>query len=253
MIRKNLQRHLKVAALLFIGCTMQAFGTVPGPDNMTLTGVNAGYVMGGVYTSPYNVTVNGTPMLLICDDFTFEIPSIPWSWTATTTDLSALPSSTPRFNTGNEVYNYSVAAVLASELMSLPNLYSEAAGELSYAIWGIFDPVLLSNNPASGVGHLTSTELCAVTNANCSAGTPPGYLDQARAIVDAATNNGTLSSLPQITIYTPINFPPGNNSQEFIGLTAMPEPSSLALLGLDLLGLAGLVFFIRRRRANALR
>jgi hypothetical protein len=253
MIRKTIQRQLKVVALLFTACTMEAFSAVPAPTNMMLTGVNAGYIVGGVYTSPYNVTANGVPMLLICDDFAFDIPSIPWSWTATTTALSALPSSTPRFNTGNEVYNYSVAAVLASELMSLPNLYSAAAGELSFAIWGIFDPGLLSNNPASGEGHLTSAELCAVTNVTCAAGTPSGYLDQARAIVDTAVNNGTLSSLPQITIYTPINYPPGNNSQEFIGLTAMPEPSSLAVLALDLLGLAGLVFFIRRRRGNALR
>src|SRR5262249_17394927 len=80
LMRKTMQRSRNLAVVLLLGCATAAFAD---SVSMTLTGVNAGYVMGGVYTSPYNVTANGTPMLLICDDFTFDIPSIPWQWTAT--------------------------------------------------------------------------------------------------------------------------------------------------------------------------
>src|SRR5262245_19708530 len=65
--------------------------------SMQLTSVSGSGIMGGVYTSPYHVSVDGTPMLLICDDFLFEIPSIPYSWTATSATLADLPSRPPRF------------------------------------------------------------------------------------------------------------------------------------------------------------
>jgi hypothetical protein len=255
LMEKSKLRILGLAALLMALCASSALASV----SMTLTGVQGSYVMGGVYTSPYHISVDGAPMLLICDDFTFDIPSIPYSWTATTTNLSSLPivngTGVPRFQSGDELYNYSVAAVLAAQLMSLPSYNTATAGELSYAIWGIFDPVLITNNPGAGsIGHLTQDELCAITNTAAGCGAKPaGFLDLAKAVVDAnkAANGGVINTaaLPQLVIYTPL-VPPGPNSQEFLGIR-MIEPSVVAFLGSDLLGLAGLAMFIRRRRSAA--
>jgi hypothetical protein len=227
--------------LLFLLCCISTTQAFAASDTLTLKNTGAGYVMGGVYTSPYGVSINGspTPTLLICDDFLTNI-SIGQTWTATQTTLGALqvgtnPAGTPKFTGPNEIYNYATAAVLASELLSLGNLASEAAGELSYAIWGIFDPTLLTANPASGEGHLTSPELSAAQT----------YLANAQAVVNSATTGGVidLNKLPTLALYTP---DPLGASQEFLSV-AMPEPGSIALLGFDLLGLAGMVVVVRRK------
>ena len=57
-----------------------------------------------------------------------------------------------------------------------------------------------------------------------------------------------LSDFSNILIYTPAGTPKGYSGppQEFIVVT--PEASSLANLAVDLLSLAGAVFFVRRRR-----
>ncbi len=229
-----------LAGALLLGCSLGAFAQ---EVNMTLVGVNAGYVMGGVYTSPYQITVNGgAPMLLICDDFLTDIPTIPYSWSAIPTTLNAYqagtnPAGTPKFS---DVSLYATAAVLAAELLNVPSFYSEEAGELSYAIWGIFDPTLLSNNPGPGLlGNLTSAELTAAKK----------YLSDAEAVVAAATVNGKvdLSQLPTLTIYTP---DPKSASQEFLTVS-MPEPGAIGLLAIDLLGLSSLVLLARKYRTKA--
>jgi hypothetical protein len=216
---------------------------------MSLVNANANYVMGGVYTSPYSLSVNGgSSVLMICDDFLTDV-SIGLTWPATVTSLSSLQGQSSATNTlkfdqssaQKQIYDYATEAVLAAELMSLGNYANEPAGEISYAIWAIFDPVLLTSNPASGIGHLTSAELTAAQK----------YLDGARAVVDAATTGGVvdLSRLPSMTIYTPI-VPPGPASQEFL-LVSVDEAPLWAVLAADLLGLAALLFFVKRRQAKA--
>jgi hypothetical protein len=252
-MRNAMLKSLYLPAALLVFCGQGAFAQV----SMTLTGVNAGYVMGGVYTSPYSITANGTPMLLICDDFTFDIPTIPYSWTAGTTSFASLDGETTastavRFDDSNakqQVADYATAAVLAAELMALPNDYSEAAGDLSYAIWGVFDPTLLSSNPSSGEGSLSSTDLALAEQ----------YLSAAQALVAGATNASGVVNLSSIsidgnpleglTIYTPL-VPPGPNSQEFLSVT-VGEPPSPIVLGADLLALAGLILIGRRRMVSA--
>jgi hypothetical protein len=111
-------------------------------QDVTLTLENAvpGNVMGGAYTSPYGISVgSGSPVMLICDDFTTDI-SIGDTWVAGVTTLSEIDSSAVaglKFGTDpNAVQDYAVAAVLAAEVMALPNIgtpaeNTEAAGELS--------------------------------------------------------------------------------------------------------------------------
>jgi hypothetical protein len=233
-------------ALLLLACfTSGALASV----TLSLVDANANYPMGGVYTSSYSLSVNGgSPALMICDDFLTDV-WIGLTWPATVTSLSSLQgqasaTSNLKFDQSNaqkQTYDYATEAVLAAELISLGNYANETAGEISFAIWGIFDPVLLASNPTSGLGHLTSTELTAAQQ----------YLDGARAVVDAATTGGVvdLSRLPRLTIYTPI-VPLGPPSQEFL-LVSVDEAPLWAALAADLLGLAALVFFVKRRRASA--
>jgi hypothetical protein len=228
-------RSFYLALCILLLGTVSAFGAV----SMTLVNANANYAMGGVYTSPYGLSVNGgATTLMICDDFLTNV-YVGQTWQAQVTSLADVqagtnPSGTPKF--GNNVANYATAAVLAAQLMGLGNFASAAAGEISYAIWGVFDPTLLTNNPATGEGHLTSVQLAAAQQ----------YLADARAVVDAATQNGTvnLSAIPYLTIYTP---DPLRASQEFL-LVSMPEPAFIAILFVESLGMLGFVMFLRRRR-----
>jgi len=216
-------------------------------DTLKLENTGANYVMGGVYTSPYGVSINGgPPALLICDDFTTDV-SLNQTWTATVTSLAELqagtnPSNTPKF-TPASVAKYATAAVLAAELVSLSNPASELAGEYSFAIWDIFDPTLL-NSLSSPYGTITQTELDAAK----------AFLQQAQDIVASVTTSGVVNlsalsvngtAITGLTIYTP---DPLTSSQEFLQVS-MPEPTYPAVLALDLLAVVGLIVAFRRRIA----
>jgi hypothetical protein len=146
-------------------------------------------------------------------------------------------------------YDYATAAVLAAELLNLPGVGTssedpEAAGELSYALWAVFDaPLLTSTN--TGYGTLSTGELNAALN----------DLSAAQSLVNAATVGGvtTLSdisvdgaSIASMTVYTPT---PLASSQEFVTVS-MPEPSFSSTLVLDLLAAASLGLIFRRRKAT---
>jgi hypothetical protein len=206
--------------------------------------------MGGVYTSPYGISIDGgTTVPLICDDFTTDI-SIGETWSAIPTTFSAIeagtnPLGTPKF-TPADIQNYATVAVLAAELMALPDTssYSEQLGEISYALWDVFDPTLLSSPTGNDpFGTLTTTEVSDAL----------GYLTGAQALVAHATTGGVVnlsaisingSPIEDMTIYTPS---PASASQEFVTVT-MPEPSSLAVLAVYLLFWAGSLLFFGRRR-----
>jgi hypothetical protein len=229
-------------AALLVCFTAGAFAT----DTLTLQNVNQSGVMGGVYTSPYTISVNGVSTLLICDDFLTNI-GIGLTWQATETSLQSLQSSSsalkfPNPPDSNQIFNYATLAVLAAQLMALPNFKNDVAGEISYAIWGVFDPVLITTPYALSPGqegYLTPSQLAAAQ----------AYLSNAQAVVNQATTNGVinLSLLPSLTIYTP--YPDVGVSQEFLRVS-MPEPSLISILTVDLLAVAGLVFVFRQRMSR---
>jgi hypothetical protein len=261
---KRLQMVVPVLVCLSLGAWAQ--------DSMVLTSPGAWAAMGGVYTSPYGISIDsGVPTLLICDDYTTDI-SLGQSWTADATTLTAVDSGdVANLKFANAAYNttpgiqggtppntpslatvandYATAAVLAAELLSTSNVGTpseptETVGELSYALWGVFDaPLLTSTN--TGYGTLSPGELAAAQN----------DLLAAQALVNAATVGGvtTLSNISvngaqiaSMTVYTPI-LPNGlASSQEFVTV-AMPEASYPSVLALDLLAAAGLGFLFRRR------
>lgn len=233
---------------------------------------NTGYTEGGVYTSPYNISVNGTPMQLICDDFTTDI-SIGESWGTTATTITTIDSATVaglKFDsapynanilggTGDVVQDYAVAAVLAGELLSLPNTDTADAGALSFALWDVFDSTLLGSTYGSmsdPYGTITNPQWTAAMN----------YLTNAIGAVDGQMTGGSanlnpilglqsggsvnLSSLgiSSLTAYTPT--PNAGVAQEFLTVTT-PEASMPVLMAVDLLGFMVLVGFLRKRMARS--
>lgn len=250
-MRRYMLRPLNGVILLLASL---APGAQAVQDQLQLVNAGAYYPMGGVYTSPYGVSINGAAaVLLICDDFTTDV-TVGQIWTASVTSFADLqagtnPAGTPTFNPGSPaplsvIQNYATAAVLSAELMSLPSFASETAGEYSYALWSIFDTSLL-NSTTNAYGTLSGAELKAAQK----------DLSDAQAMVAGATTGNVVDlskisigglSINGLTIYTP---DPLFSSQEFLQVS-MPEPSSHAVLAVDLLAIAGLIVVLRRRMAG---
>jgi len=208
-----------VAALLVLATGAFAVTTV----QLTITSGSApngtSGVMGGVYTSPYSGNVNGGATIpIICDDFQDEVYP-PQTWQAIATNLAQLGSATTgdvyfEQNGGTQQQiDYMTAAVLAEDILSTTN--ETTRGELSFALWSIFDPASLLN--------LNPTQVA----------------DAQGDLIYSATSNGT----------TPIALGT-TRPQEFMTVS-MVEPPELALLAFDLLAVASLVCFIRRKQRRA--
>lgn len=253
--------------------------------NLEITAANPdGYYLGGIYTNPYtfSITQNGSttyPVLLSCDDFFNDVYQNE-SWTANITQLSTIEGETSLNKTVYFPYNSSQAqnlpnngstavqqqqwgyeeiAYLAADLYynyakdtndSLDNYGNAQAAQLSYAIWDIYDPSLLTDNTQ----HLDSADLTAAEN----------YVAQAQYFVQ---HGGLVGNA---LIFTPIcntttntgcttesNIKLSNGSitgapQEFIevlspnGANPMPEPSLIAFLAVDLIFVLALVARGRR-------
>lgn len=221
---KTIQKFLLVAAAAVLCLAPAAFADTA---SMTLTGAGSN-VLDGVYIGPYTATIDGVSTPVICDDFAAE-SYIPESWTANVSTFSSL--SNVKFTSGTVTQNYEEAAYLALELLAAPK-NSLQAGEIQFALWGLFDPSALTVLSAYNAAYGAAAQ---------------AYL------TDAQNNYSTLTAaqLAQITIYTPnTNYaitcgsgpcrttPP----QEFI-VVRTPEPTTLLLLGLGL----GSLFFLKRR------
>ena len=233
-------------ALLFLAGLLpfQSVALADGlPVSMQLTGLRTGFSMGGVYTSPYEITINGkVGVFLACDDFLTPI-QLNYTWDATIHPLSAVAGNAkfqdaavmypddPGPTTYSVQQKYSAAAWLAYQLLTNASIWNSpaTAGEYSYAIWQIFDPTAVNgyNIP------LTHDEKAMVKK----------YMQDAFA--------GTAST--SIYIFTPN---PSTPSQEFIGFlpngitadeVSVPEGSILTFLAFDFLALPAILLFKRRR------
>jgi len=207
-------------------------------------------------------------MDVICDDFASE-SYLNESWTAYATNLSTIPSSLLRWSNGYQKVNnawvdtlsqstaYTVAAYLATEILNLNSTPHETQAQLlqqeqlSYAMWGLFDGGS-STGPFVG-GFLNSTDLQAAEG------------DLTDAETQVAALGLTTANYANVTIFTydsSAGLPTGCGStcppppQEFITVNAPPfqttgatvdEPSSPAVLALDLLAVVGLMVGFRRR------
>jgi hypothetical protein len=242
------------AAVILMCCATGVFAD----DSFTLTGVTPGGAnQGGVYTSPYQATISGvgSGINVICDDFADEV-YFNEQWTVLVTNMASLSvasldsslrwAGAQGLTATQQVTDYLTVAFLAAELLSI-NSDTQEAEDLSFAIWDVFVPSASSGLADSSIiqGYLTAAANQAQTDVT------DGY---------SVAKSLSLDNISNATIYTadPDSGAAVNQStcsgcgtpQEFITVS-MAEPSSPGLLGLDLLGVAGLVLFARRRSAGS--
>jgi hypothetical protein len=230
----------------------------PPTTNFDMTGVQ-GASLAGVYTSPYYAEIGGSSVStdVICDDFDDE-SFIPEDWNAYVTALSSVPATigasdsylkfggdtsmsitydgqTATLNNLQEVY--ATGALLAEDILMSPAGGYTAQVD-SYALWGLFEP-------SDTQSYLDSYDLQSYWSAAQSA-----MYSAASAVASnglAALNGATATIYSFASCTTPaVNCSASSPPQEFIVVTT-PEPSSVAILGADLLAVAGLGFFLRRR------
>ena len=260
-----------LASIVFgqTGTTMalgySAFGqnSINGEANPFYTGTISTYTGGTVTDGLPTGTFAGsfTNVLTLCDDLA---DNVYWGqqFSVLTTDLSAFtqgPSTvgtvyygtTPNTPAGAAIQtqDYVAAAILAVDLASDPTnpIKQDIYG---YAIWDIFQP-------AATLAQLTSVssgDVSAVETAAASALTAAAGLTGAQEEINSGYD---------VTIYTPTfdgttteakdqipAYSPGTRPQEIITLTYVPEPSTWAVLGFDLVGAGILGLYFRRRQSR---
>ena len=190
-----------VAALLFF-----IMAGAASAATIQLTGVGNSIVTNGVYAGFYTGTIDGLPVLMMCDDF-FTHSHIGQTWTADANDASALIGGAGKF--GPDPVKYSQVGWLFSQAI-LPAATPTDQGAINLAIWNIMTP-----------GAVTLDSLAQ------------SYLTQATSGAhDASVFSGMM-------VYTPN---PLDVSQEMLAIaqvpvSSVPVPAAAWLFASGILGL----------------
>ena len=205
--------------LIVLAVALSIVGPVKADTvSVTLTGVSGG-VQGNVYTSPYYATVGTTANVpIVCDDYAHSV-YIGESWTASISTFANL--SNARFWQGNQTATlqlYDEAAYLFNELYLNPS----QTGNISFALWAIFDP----SQVTSSAGWTTGGNAVNPTSA-------AGWL------ANAQSQTYTAGEFSNFEVLTPIS---PTSPQEYLVRTS--EPSTVLLLGIGLLAM----FALKSRR-----
>jgi PEP-CTERM motif len=207
-------RSLRVTAFVVLALAILSAFTGSALANstvdMTLVSVG-GNNAGGVYTYPYNFSINGkAPVALICDTYDNRV-SVGESWQA---NVVGLLSGKGLF--GNQLLDYKAAGLIFKSILN----GSLGANVGNFAIWGLF-----STNAQNNSYFQTSGA---------------GAIEQQYLALAATAPNSAFSGL---VLYTPISGTQSANGlpQEYIGYSPVPEPASLTMFGTGMLSLAGLI------------
>jgi len=207
-----------LAAVAVLCLCSSAFGNIITMDFLHGTAPPKGYPeTSSIF--PYVFHLDGSPQLtdLVCDDFLDGTK--PNTWTATKNSIPNLNSSNTYFFAKYGMAAYVEAAFLVEELYETP-ISSTASANLQWAIWAIFDPVLLKT------GEETAGALADYKTALGHAGDNPDLYSDVWVYTPVVDVNGVWK------VANP------RAEQEFFGI---PEASTSTLLGAGLVGLVALM------------
>jgi hypothetical protein len=212
-------KKLGISTVLAVSAFCLSFWLSPlqaSADSVTLTleNVGPGNNSGGVYTYPYNFSVDDSSsyVSLMCFEYNDEIYEGE-SWTATVDPINSSSSQEDL----ELAYLFSVASNSSTPAATV--------ADAQWAAWELFDPGLTApaQNGVSQAG--VSAELASAENADFS------DFDSGYALYIPESGWPSTDGLPQ----------------SFVGTAPAPEPGSLVLLGSGLLACACAVYFKKRR------